>query len=663
MLRSWTKGELLERSQACVYLAVEEETGKLFVVKTCNCDDKHKTKEIMNEITIYLVLETPRVVQYLGSSFSHENGKKMLNLFLEYLPGGSLRKHILRLGGRLRESLIKTYTRAIVEALHHLHGKEIVHGDVKADNVLVGINSVKLCDFGGSRFVDQDPRRAMKGTAAWMAPEVVAELDQGFPSDIWSLGCTVIEMATGQDPWGSARSKSELRALQLSRKTPDVSSLSCEVQRFVKRCLIRNPKDRWTAAQLLEDEFLSKKLENSTTSSTSPALARIRATFPDPPEMKVASEQKLREPNATISPITNKPRPSRTGPFSFSIAPLHKSTKSQNAQAVKTLDSEALVLRTPLLPDTLLERDRMSAVLEFEFQRNRIREKAQDLDSPRESLDAPSKDPSESPRSASQYPTGAKSALYETKSVFSDHSPSLRGLERPHLRTTEVGRQMDSTIPFSTQRVSGPIHRQPNISYSEFLTLRIPRSPPTPVPPPRVFFRDHSDPSSQSTSEKNFRDNHSTDYSQPPSGNGFQKDFDTREQSADRFPGCRIHWGLHGPTHLNINNPVHMRHAPSPATDLRSDSSVEFPAILCEDSLDTITGSSHRKVNSRSQSGVSSLREDSTISCLKVGLGTNCLQSESESITSHSGNSDRSPASVLRSGKLRNYFHEKLRCF
>ncbi|BBN02705.1 protein MpMAPKKK6 [Marchantia polymorpha subsp. ruderalis] len=547
----------------------------------------------MNEITIYLVLETPRVVQYLGSSFSHENGKRMLNLFLEYLPGGSLRKHINRLGGRLREPLIKTYTRAIVEALHHLHGKGIVHGDVKADNVLVGINGVKLCDFGGSRFVDQDHRRAMKGTAAWMAPEVVAELDQGFPSDIWSLGCTVIEMATGQDPWGYVRSRKELRVLQLSRKTPDVSSLSFEVQRFVKKCLVRNPKDRLTAAQLLEDEFLSKKLEDSSTSSASPALARIRATFPDTPEMKAASEQKLREPSVTISPATSKPRPSRPGPFSFSIAPLNKSTKSRRAQAVKYLDSEPLVSRAPLLPETPLDRDRVSDELELEFQRNQIHENAHDLDSPLEPHDIPSNEPSEPPRSASQFPTLVKSELYESQSVFSDHSPSLRGLERPHLRAREVGGQMDSTIPFGTQRDSGLSQAQPNLSYGEFLALRIPRSPPDPTPPPRVFFRDHSDPSSRVTSQINVRDIHSIDFSRLPS----EKDFDSRERSADRFTGCRIHRGLSGPTHLDIDSLVYMRPAPSPATDVLSDSSVDFPVTLCEDSLDSITESSHPKVN------------------------------------------------------------------
>ncbi|KAL2642961.1 hypothetical protein R1flu_010548 [Riccia fluitans] len=220
MSASWIKCELLERSQAEVHLAVDTETGKLFVVKNCDCDDKRTTRDLLNEITIFLVLDTPRVVQYLGSSFSQEDGKRRLNLFLEYMPGGSLRRHISNLGGRLKETLIKTYTRAIVEALHHLHDKGIVHGDVKADNILVGINGIKLCDFGGSKLLNHDSHRAMRGTPPWMAPEVVAKLDQGFPSDIWSLGCTVLEMATGQDPWGNVISKTDFEPFSSLVKYP-----------------------------------------------------------------------------------------------------------------------------------------------------------------------------------------------------------------------------------------------------------------------------------------------------------------------------------------------------------------------------------------------------------------------------------------------------------
>ncbi|KAL3696335.1 hypothetical protein R1sor_010411 [Riccia sorocarpa] len=302
MSASWVKCELLARGKAEVYLAVDKETGKLFVVKTCDCDDKRTTSELLNEITIFLVLDTPRVVQYLGSSFTDEDGKRRLDLFLEYMPGGSLRKHIGKLGGRLQETLIKTYTTALLVALHHLHTKGIVHGDVKADNILVGLDGIKLSDFGASKFLHHDPHRAMRGTPAWMAPEVVAKLDQGFPSDIWSLGCTVLEMATGQDPWGKVSSKTDLKAIQLSHRIPDVSSLSPQGQKFVKRCLVRNPKDRWTAAQLLEEEFIRWGAVDLNSASSSPALERIRATFPDSPGKIITIKQGARKQKPTRTP-------------------------------------------------------------------------------------------------------------------------------------------------------------------------------------------------------------------------------------------------------------------------------------------------------------------------------------------------------------------------
>ena len=135
-----------------------------------------------------------------------------LAIFLEYVPGGSLRSLLDRFG-TLEEAVVRLYSRQILLGLEYLHANGIAHRDVKAANVLVSNDgSVKLADFGASkRTRDAMPAANAnatgghaKGTPLWMAPEVIraAPRSQGWrKADVWSVGCTVIEMSTGKPPW------------------------------------------------------------------------------------------------------------------------------------------------------------------------------------------------------------------------------------------------------------------------------------------------------------------------------------------------------------------------------------------------------------------------------------------------------------------------------
>ncbi|XP_043689370.1 mitogen-activated protein kinase kinase kinase 18-like [Telopea speciosissima] len=275
----WIRGRTLGRgSSATVSLAMNRQSGEVFAVKSVELS---RSEFLQREQSILSLLKCPRMVGYLGCDVTNENGQLFYNLFMEYVSGGTLTDTIRHQGGMLDESAIRSHTRAILEGLDYLHSRGLVHCDIKGRNILVGQNGTKIADLGCARWVgEQPPAMPIAGTPVFMAPEVARGDEQGFPADVWALGCTVIEMATGRPPWLDVSDPvSALHRISLSFDLPDFPSfLSEEGKDFLGKCLRRDPKERWTVQELLKHPFLEegsgvqlklKRIQRST-SATSP---------------------------------------------------------------------------------------------------------------------------------------------------------------------------------------------------------------------------------------------------------------------------------------------------------------------------------------------------------------------------------------------------------
>jgi mitogen-activated protein kinase kinase kinase len=266
----WMKGTLIGAgSFGSVYLALNSITGELMAVKqvempTSTKDDSRKQSMIdalSREIALLKDLQHTNIVQYLSSS-KEDN---CFNIFLEYVPGGSVAA-MLNNYGPLPEPLIRNFVRQILQGLAYLHGKNIIHRDIKGANVLVdNKGGIKISDFGISKKVEANllnssaanHRPSLQGSVFWMAPEVVKQTSYTLKADIWSLGCLIVEMFTGSHPFPDCSQLQAIFKIGMGGSAPQIPQKStAEAQAFLAHTFELDHNKRPTAEELLTSPFL-----------------------------------------------------------------------------------------------------------------------------------------------------------------------------------------------------------------------------------------------------------------------------------------------------------------------------------------------------------------------------------------------------------------------
>ncbi|KAH8996585.1 kinase-like domain-containing protein, partial [Lactarius deliciosus] len=251
-------GNCIGRGQfGAVYRALNLNTGQMVAVKRIGLEGlkEEEISQLMREVDLVKRLSHPSIVKYEGMA----RDENTLSIVLEYAENGSLGQ-TLKAFGKLNEKLVASYVFKILEGLDYLHRSDVVHCDLKAANILTTkTGNVKLSDFGVSLNLRAMEReiKDVAGTPNWMAPEVI-ELKGASPkSDIWSLGCTVIELLTGRPPYGDIGNAMTVMFRIVEDESPPIPErFSGPLVAFLKECFHKDPSMRPSAEQLFEHEWL-----------------------------------------------------------------------------------------------------------------------------------------------------------------------------------------------------------------------------------------------------------------------------------------------------------------------------------------------------------------------------------------------------------------------
>ena len=243
-------------------------------IKQMDLANQPRKELIVNEILVMKESQHPNIVNFLDSYLVRGSE---LWVVMEFMEGGALTDVIDH--NTLSEDQISCICLEVTplldllmktcKGLEHLHSKNIIHRDIKSDNVLLSATGgVKITDFGFcAKLTEQKSKRAtMVGTPYWMAPEVVKQKEYGAKVDIWSLGIMAIEMIEKEPPYLGTylvptkvltKDEDPLKALYLiaTNGTPELKhpeKLSRDLKAFLAQCLCVDVKSRATAIELLE---------------------------------------------------------------------------------------------------------------------------------------------------------------------------------------------------------------------------------------------------------------------------------------------------------------------------------------------------------------------------------------------------------------------------
>ncbi|XP_068569068.1 MAP/microtubule affinity-regulating kinase 4 isoform X1 [Cebidichthys violaceus] len=241
---------------AKVKLARHILTGREVAIKIIDKTQLNPTslQKLFREVRIMKTLNHPNIVQL----FEVIETEKTLYLIMEYASGGEVFDYLVA-HGRMKEKEARAKFRQIVSAVHYCHLKNIVHRDLKAENLLLDADAnIKIADFGFSNeFMAGSKLDTFCGSPPYAAPELFQGKKYDGPEvDIWSLGVILYTLVSGSLPFDGQNLK-ELRERVLRGKYRVPFYMSTDCEGILRRFLVLNPSKRCSLEQIMKDKWIN----------------------------------------------------------------------------------------------------------------------------------------------------------------------------------------------------------------------------------------------------------------------------------------------------------------------------------------------------------------------------------------------------------------------
>eukprot|EP00347_Sterkiella_histriomuscorum_P014146 403361988 len=255
-----------------VYKALLKPSGLPLAIKSINILDKEKRHQLYNDLRSLVQEECPFLIRFYGAYYDEGS----VYLALEYMDCGSVNT-IMKIMKQafptqiplIPELVISSITCQVLKGIQYLHEvRKQLHRDVKPDNILVSsqFGEAKITDFGISKDIEATLNMCSTfvGTLSYMSPERIEGENYTFPSDIWSIGVAVYEMAIGRHPYPEATNPYALHEMMRTQPPPSLAGIhgiSLELADFVSRCLQIEPQKRARASELLRHPFIQRYIQ------------------------------------------------------------------------------------------------------------------------------------------------------------------------------------------------------------------------------------------------------------------------------------------------------------------------------------------------------------------------------------------------------------------
>ncbi|XP_035898777.1 MAP/microtubule affinity-regulating kinase 3 isoform X4 [Anopheles stephensi] len=245
-----------------VYKCKEKSTGVRLAAKFIQIVKKGDRRNIEREVHMMNVLHHSKIAQlYAAYEFD-----RTFCVMMELVEGGELFDRVLDEKFVLTEKACAIFMRQICDAVAYIHGNNIIHLDMKPENILClteSGNRIKIIDFGLAREYDPDNKlQVLFGTPEFVAPEVVNFEAISFATDMWSVGVIAYVLVSGLSPFAGEDDIQTMGNITIGRYDfldEAFDSVSEEAIDFINRCLVKEQKERLTAEDALKHKWIKRK--------------------------------------------------------------------------------------------------------------------------------------------------------------------------------------------------------------------------------------------------------------------------------------------------------------------------------------------------------------------------------------------------------------------